>query len=312
MTPTPPNAKAVSFEMGKLMLSRSRFLGRISAFVFLLAAFSVFDGLQTLIRHEFNRIDLLPGETVFVSGMLPADAKSHEDLVVKMEGTPGLTFTPIETYKGFWMGGHMWRAELSAVSHMKPGKATVTIVDIINPEPESGEGKDSRDRAVLYGGQQNPALVHGVTIWASESERRGANHSFLLRLFSVQPFMLAAVCAALAIAVGIGNWRVFVFAEKALAVHEVFVVHGVKQMAVAARQALPGQHVSATSGIRVTFFHLGKHFNIGEPMVLLDRQWQEQGRGQILDIEKSKANALFADGTPFPRYGWLVTRAEKR
>lgn len=310
MTLVPPDADtASSLEAAKQLLPRSRFLGRISAFIFLLAAISVVDGLQMLIRHEFNRIDLLPGETVLVSGMLPADAKSHEDMVIKMDGAPGLTFSPLETYKGFWMGGHMWRAELSAESHMKPGTATLTIIDIIEPEVDPEEGKDARDRSILFGGQQNPALVHRITVWESEAGRRSAGLSFLYRFFGIQPFVFAAVGLGLALSAGVGNWLTFSRAEKMLAEHEIFVVHGVKDMTIAVKQALPGKPPNATSGIRVAFFRLGKAFDVGEPMILLDRQWQEKARGRILDIEQNKAHALFPEDTVFPRYGWLVVRA---
>lgn len=290
---------------------RSRMLGQVSAFIFLFAAFAVIDGLQTLMRHEFNSIDLVPGESVLVSGMLPADAKNHEDLVVDMEGEPGLVFTPIESYKGFWMGGHMWRAKLEANTDMRPGKATITIVDIIKENLDASEGKDARDRAILFGGKQNPALIHSVTVWPSEAARQEADHSLFRRFTGIQPFMLAAIFVAQALCAGLANWRFFTCAEKALAEHQVFVVHGVKDMAVAVKQALPGQKPGADSGTRVAFFRLGKSFDIGEPMLLLDRQWREQARGRILDVEKSKAHALFDNDAPQPRYGWLVTRIDK-
>lgn len=305
-------APTLPLDAAKALLARSRFLGRVSAFIFLFAAFAVIDGLQTLVRHEFNSIDLVPGESVLVSGMLPADAKSHEDIVVEIEGDSGLRFTPLETYKGFWMGGHMWRAELSAAPDMRPGKAFVTVVDIIKEVPDEAGGKDARDRAILFGGRQNPALVHTVTIWASDAARTSADDSLFRRITGVQPFVLAALGVLLALGAAFGNWLLFTRAENALAEHQYFVVHGVKDMAVAVKQALPGQRLGATTGTRVAFFRLGKTFAIGEAMVLLDRLFQEQARGQILDVEKTKAHALFSEQGPQPRYGWIVTRADKQ
>ncbi|MDL2275504.1 hypothetical protein LJC22_05220 [Desulfosarcina sp. OttesenSCG-928-G10] len=312
MTTAAVDAASASPENARNILARSRFIGRISMVMFLIAVFSVVDGLQMLVRQEFNRIDLLPGETVLMSGMLPADAKTHEDLVIRIDGASGLSFTPLETYKGFWMGGHMWRAELSAASGMKPGEVTITIVDIIKPDASAEDSKDVRDRSILYGGQQNPALVHTITIWASEKERRAANHSILYRLLGISPFGMAGFCLLLALVTGLTNWLVFGQAEKALAVHAVFVVHGVKQMAIAARQALPGQVLAATSGLRVAFFHLDVPVTPGEPVILMDREGQERARGRILDIDKARAHALFPEDTVVPRYGWLVVLADRR
>lgn len=299
---------AASLDRAKFLLARSRLLGRVSAFIFLLAAFAVLDGLQTLVRHEFNSIDLVPGESVLVSGMMPAGAKSHEDLVVEIDGDPGLTFTPLETYKGFWMGGHMWRAELKAAPDMRPGAATVTVVDVIKPDIAEGQSYDDRDRAILFGGKQNPALVHGITVWASESQRRAADDSLFRRFTGIQPFVLAGLCVFLALVAGLGNWLVFCRAESALAEHGVFVIHGVKDMAVAVKQALPGQRILATSGLRVAFSRLGKTFDIGEDMLLMNREWQAQAEGRILDVERLKAHALFPEDGVRPRYGWLVAR----
>lgn len=297
-----------SLEGGRTLLSRSRLLGRVSAVIFLIAAFCVLDGLQTLVRHEFNSIDLIPGETILVSGMMPADARSHEDLVVEIEGDPGLAFTPLEVYKGFWMGGLMWRAELSASPSIRPGTAVVTVVDIVKPEVGKDDSYDDRDRSLLFGGRQNPALVHTVTVYATEAERRQADDSLVRRATGVQPFAVAAACALLGIAFGFANLRVFSRAERELAPHGFFVIHGVKDMSLAEKHALPGEKVLATSGYRASFTRAGQRFAADEPVALFDRAWNRRAQGRILDEDKLKGYALFPANGERPRYGWIVAR----
>lgn len=289
------------------LLSLSRFFGRLSAAVFLLAALAVVDALQTLIRHDFNAIDLVPGETVLISGMLPADAKSHDELEVAIEGETDIGFTPVETYKGFWMGGHMWRAELSAPSGARPGKAVITLKDIIPPPAEHGEAKDfdARDRAVLFGGRQNPALVFGITVWPSEKERRAGEHSFVRRYTGFPAFGVAAAAVFLAIAAGFANWRVFGRAEEALGAHGVFFIHGLKDISPPADNT----GVQMLSGYKAAFARTGKLLVRGEEMILLDRDWKERGRGRIVETDPVKGYAMFPHSGVRPQYGWLVMKS---
>ena len=69
-------------EEGKSYLVRSRILGKLSACIFLIASLAVVDGLQTLMRQDFNSVSLVPGETTIMSGMMPQNATGTGDLVV--------------------------------------------------------------------------------------------------------------------------------------------------------------------------------------------------------------------------------------
>lgn len=309
----PANAPAApaTIDGGRILLARSRLLGRVSAFIFLLAALAVADALQTLVRHEFNSLDIIAGETVLVSGMMPAEATSIEQLRVNYEGGPGLAFEPFETYKGFWMGGFMWRARLTAATDMAPGKSVFTIVDIIK-EPSSAENRDERDRAILYGGRQNPALVYAVSVWPDDEARRAADNSIFRRFTGLPAFGVAVGAAVLAIIAGIANWFVFSRAEGALARHGVFYIYGVKNLAVAAKQALPGQKILSDSGYRATFSHLGQPLALGDAVLLLDKQWKVRARGKIFDKDGIKADARFAENVEKPRYGWLIQKVQEQ
>lgn len=310
-------AERADLASGKALLARSRFLGRLSALIFLLAALAVVDALQTLMRHEFNHIDAVPGERILVSGMLPAGLSNHEKMEIHVEGEAGVSLVPFETYKGFWMGGQMWRAELviapdaRPIEHtdakrsslagqdLAPGKAFVTIVDYL---PLKKEGVNV-DEAVAGTGPQNPALVYSVTIWPTLSARQAADISLCRRYTGFPAFLVAVVAVGFALLAGFANWRTFSKAERALAAHGVFFIHGINDLAQMTRTDKVKK-----SGFKAAFARADQHLAMGETMLLFDRDWHEQSRGVIVEVTDIKAFALFPQDGVRPQYGWLVTR----
>ena len=287
-------------EAGKKNLIRSRILGKFSACIFLIAALAVVDGLQTLMRQDFNSVSLIPGETVLMSGMMPQNATSHTELNADMEGLSGLTFKPVTSFKGFWMGGNMWRAELTAGATAGSGKGTLTVVDMV-PMKKVGQASvrdEDRARQPVPGNAtdapilgQNPALVYSVSVWPSAVERMAAEHSLLRRYTGQAPFAVAGVAAGLALLFGIGNFVCFARAEARLARQGVYVIHGVKKQA---------------DGLDASFAHAGQNdFAPGNAMALYDAHWREQARGVIVKKDHIKGFARFSPDRP-PRYGWLV------
>ncbi len=304
-------------DAGRKSLRFSRFMGRLSGLVFLIAALAVVDGLQTLVRHEFNEVSIIPGETIAVSGMMPQDASGLSDLRVEMEGLSGLTFTPVDAFKGFWMGGNMWRAELKADTAAAPGKGTITVVDMVplkkvgrtairdtdtpSPPPVAPEGtgdeagdKAGKDAPQLPEGTilgQNPALIYSVVLWPSEAARKAAEHSFARRLTGIQPFWAAGIAAACALLCAIANSLFFSRAEARLARHGVYFIHGIKKQ---------------PSGLQAAFAHAGQNaFLPGDAVLLYDMRGRRQGKGSIAGKDAVKGFALFPFASP-PRYAWLV------
>jgi hypothetical protein len=271
-------------------------MGRVSAFIFFIAVIAVFDGLQTLMRHEFNSIDIVPGEELLISGMLPGGATSHEDLVVEMQGDDCLRFTPLETYKGFWMGGQMWRASLTAAMDCKPGKSVITVKDILPAE--------DKDKTV-YAGKQNPALVFGITVFADEDTRREADNSLIRRYTGLPAFGIAAVAILAAILAGIGNWLYYGRSEKVLAASGVFFILGVHEERNTPKKRVPIQ------GYKATIARAGERFFRNEPVILLDDHWQRQGQGEVTEVTKIKAFAYFPLDGVRPRYGWFLAREQE-
>lgn len=283
-----------SLEEAKTQLARSRLLGRVSTFIFLLAVLAVLDGLQTLMRHEFNNISAIPGDEMLVSGMLPGGTGSHEEIIVRIEGDSGISFVPIETYKGFWMGGHMWRARLAVPENAPEGRTLIIVEDIL---PEEDKDKTS------FAGMQNPALVFTVSVFPSEKARRAADNSLIRRYTGFPAFGVAAAAVFLALLAGLGNWKFFSRAEKGLAAHGIFFIHGVKVLSPDMKE---GPWPAA--GYKAAFAHVGRSFFKDEPVVLMDREWKAQGKGMVKEVTHIKAFALFPESGARPQYGWLVAR----
>lgn len=126
--------------------SRITFWGKVSATFFILASLAVVDGLQALARHDFNSFDLIPGETTFISGMLPEGVTTHENLEIRVEGVRGITVRPVASFKGFWLGGQMWRAEVNVPEFAHAGQASLTVVDLIRPTRKISQGESQEQR----------------------------------------------------------------------------------------------------------------------------------------------------------------------
>lgn len=287
-----------SLEEAKTLLARSRLMGRVSTFIFLLAVIAVLDGLQTLMRHEFNDIAAVPGEEVLVSGMLPGGMSSHEGIIVRIEGDVDISFVPFETYKGFWMGGHMWRARLSVPANASEGRSLIIVEDIL---PEEDKDKTS------FAGMQNPALVFTVSVFPTEEARRASDNSLIRKYTGFPAFGVAAAAIFLALMAGLANWRLFSRAENALAVHGIFFIHGVKALSA---DVAAGPWPSV--GYKAAFAHAGQSFFKDEPVMLMDRDWKAQGQGAVKEVTHIKAFAFFPESGTRPQYGWLVARESNR
>ena len=264
-------------------LRRARLSGTLSASCFLLVALLVADGLQALMRDDFNRIDLPLGGQVPVSGAMPQQAKAHGDIIADIVGLDGLDFTPLTDFKGFWFGAHMWRATLDARNVTAPGRAVLTVVDLVPAKSTTGNA------TILV---QNPNQIYTITVWPSEQAMQAAHLSFSRRVTGLSPFIWAGISFACGLAVGFLHFLLNRTAHRALADEGIFVIHGLRKTD-AGRQAL--------------FSPEGEALQIGQPMLLLSLEGVEEGQGVLQEYAPYKACALFApDAAPPPQYGRLL------
>jgi hypothetical protein len=147
-------------------LRSARRVGAASACFFLLAALLILDGLQALMRADFNRIDLPLGGQVRIAGAMPLQAKDYTEIVADIEGIDGLSFTPLTSFKGFWLGAPMWRAVLDAKAATGPGRAVLTIVDLV-------PAKSTTSNATIT--VQTPNQISDIIVWPAAKAMQAAH-----------------------------------------------------------------------------------------------------------------------------------------
>jgi hypothetical protein len=264
-------------------LQKARLVGYASACFWVLAVMLLIDGLQTLMRTDFNRIDLPLGEQVFMSGAMPLDAKTHSDLDVTIEGNDGLSFTPHTDFKGLWFGAHMWRATLDASNTTQTGEAVLTVLDMV-------PAKNKNTNATIM--VQNPNQIFSITVWPSRKAMLASHYSLSRRLTGFSAFLWAPMSLACGLLLGVANLFLNSAAQNALTREGLFAVYGRRKMEA-------GYHAFFMPGVRSDLL-------AQQPMALLTPSGQEQGRGVLVECTRFKGTVFFPlDGVP-PHFGWLL------
>jgi hypothetical protein len=264
-------------------LRKARLVGYAGACILVTAVILFADGLQMLMRTDFNEVHVVAGERVAMSGSMPLKVKEHADIVVFIEGHDELIFTPHEHFKGLWFGTHMWRATLDASAATKPGTAFLTIEDLV-PAKSKTTGETIE--------VQNPAQTFVITVWASKEAMQAAHLSYTRRVTGISPFIKAAVCLACGIALGVMTMFSNLAAHSALAQLGLFAVHG---------------RLTTEQGYLAVFSpDARRDLRAGQPMILLTPDGIEQGKGVLSECTQHKGLALFPFDCPPPLYGWLL------
>jgi hypothetical protein len=151
----------------------------------------VIDGLTSQLRQEFNNFALLPGESMLVNGHMPPDTAEIKDLII--EGSlETIRFHPESTYKGFWMGGFMWKGEATAAENAAAGTYTVTVRG----------GKEEKTHS---------SMVFTFRVYPDAPSLRANAAALVVRYVGFHPYAVAAGLLPLAILCGL---TVFFLAKK--------------------------------------------------------------------------------------------------
>ena len=264
-------------------LRKARLTGYASACFCTLALLLLIDGLQMLMRSDFNQVDLVMGEQAPMSGAMPLQAKEYGDIVAIIEGHDELEFIPLMDFKGLWFGAHMWRATLDASAATAPGRAVLTVVDLVPAKSTTGNA------TIMV---QNPTQIYTITVWPSQEALLAAHPSLSRRVTGLSAFLLAVLSLACGIALGAANLFLNLAAHKALAWEGIFPIHGT-------RQTDTGYQAIFSSGPR-------SDLRTQRPLSLLTPEGVEQGKGVLIEYTRLKGVALLPlDGAP-PRFGWLL------
>ena len=163
---------------------RQHAAGMLSGLLLAVALLGLFDGLLAEMRGGSNRLELLPGESVTISGPAALRNPIASDIVARFTppGAP-LRFTLEGFFTGYWFGNGMWRGEVTAEPGAAPGSYGL--------------------RVSFRGAPGQAPQVYALDIHEDAAARRAASLSFLRRWFGVNPFLLAAFCGVGGIALGI-------------------------------------------------------------------------------------------------------------
>lgn len=270
-------------------LRLARVLAVVSSCFCFLALLCILDGLQALMRADFNQIDLAVGETVPMSGAMPLEAKEHTQILWDIDGDPGLHFTPKTSFKGFWLGAFMWRGELSAAPGTEPGPATLTIVDMV-------PAKSTTTNATIT--VQNPSQIYHITVWPTEAALQGGQLSLGKRLTGYSGLVLAGGAVLLGILTGAAHAFHLHRVQRAFAARQIFFLIGVQKRA---------------DGFRAAFSPEGREgdLRVGLHVDLIDMQGGTRGRGTITECGPKKYAALFPPDGVMPGHNLLMRVPEE-
>ena len=174
-------AEATGLEAG--LVRRQTVLGRLAAVCCLGAALALGDGLIAGAGDAARPIALTAGDTVRLTGPLPAGVTSPNELT-GITDAPGLSFRATGLFADFWLGRPMWRGRLRAEARAAPGTTVLTLT-----------------------GPTGQAQRLPVRIFADQAALDAAAPSRVRRLTGRSPFGVAAFLFGWAVLAGLGVAR---------------------------------------------------------------------------------------------------------
>lgn len=159
-------------------------VGRISGFLLTIALIALFDGLLAEMRSGHQQLNLLPGETVTVSGPVALKNPLHSDLVARFApDSSSLRFQLEGFFTGYWFGSGMWRGQIEAAPDAEPGRFFLRIS--------------------FRGASVQNAQQYELNVYANAHAMQAASLSFICRFTGINPFLLAVYCGVCGIILGI-------------------------------------------------------------------------------------------------------------
>lgn len=177
-------ADAVDWDACLGVRARQRFWGTVCAVLLALALLALVDGLQGLARNGSDVLELLPGDSVSLSGPLTVKNPVNNDLRVRFTPQNSLLSYELEGFfAGYWFGNGMWRGRVNADVAARPGRYALQI--------------DFR------GAPASAVQRYVVVVHADGAAMRAASPSFARRISGHNPFVLAAFGGVLALLTGL-------------------------------------------------------------------------------------------------------------
>lgn len=174
----------VQWEQCQLTTKRQHWWGTLCALLLALALGCVLDGLQALRRNEANLLELLPGESVAVSGPIAIRNPTSGDILTRFSPEEAsLSFSFDGFFTGYIFGSGMWRGKVLADAGARPGRYILHV---------------------RFRGTPGSAVQrYPVRIYADADDMRAASFSCIRRFVGQNPFMLAAGFCVVGLSTGL-------------------------------------------------------------------------------------------------------------
>ncbi len=150
-------------------------LGRLGLLFFLVFFACLLDSCVARFREPLFTVNLLPGESARVDGMLDPEVKEIAQLEVQTDDT-SVRLRLERLQRGFWLGGTMWAGEVTVDSAASPGAREVRVRRREKPPEEP------------------PVGAWRVVVHADADSLRSSRLSFLHRHFGIAPGLAALAC----------------------------------------------------------------------------------------------------------------------
>lgn len=150
----------------KRLLAIRSISGKVGAILCAVIALILIDSLISRFKEPFNVIYVAKGGSHTVTGVLPEQVKTLDDILGVSE-TPRISVEFQEIFSGFWLGNPMWRGTIITSPDADPGEYQIKI----------------RSRYQLT---FNPALIYAIRIYPDEPTLQKSHGPFLKRRFGIQ------------------------------------------------------------------------------------------------------------------------------
>lgn len=250
-----------------------RWIGRAAAVFCALFVLAAMDGLVSIFRKPVNELHMLPGETSRIDGSLGENVKGVEELSW-IADSPAVELQFESVHSGFWMGGLMWRGDLTVDPGIAPGKYSLVVTLKNKPWAKAQAG-------------------FLILVFTGEKELNAASRSFLLSRLGLNPWHVA----------------VFFLVLIALDVGCVYLLSRKRETILMARGIAEIYHITESAAGVEIYFSMGSRLGMtpGTRMEILNEETLPVGEATVSKVNEKDAMALVGEGAR-PKPGFLVRR----
>lgn len=157
-----------------------RAAGLLGTLIICLVLALLTDGMIAGGRKDPKLFDLTPGQSLSLSELMPRGTEKLGDLAPRVS-EPKISLRLTETFSGFWLGGTLWRAEVTLPRDTPLGEHSVSIY-------------------YHNGTQPSPTQNFRLRVHKDEAAVQQAALSLCMRLFGVSPYLVAVLLLPLLLA----------------------------------------------------------------------------------------------------------------